>query len=379
MPRTIDDPQADSALPEFHAGEIGAFRVRGRVVSASGAPLRGVRVVLVDRDLLRDDRIAEGWAQEGGRFHCSFTRGEFNRHLFEAESSPDLDLYFYGRAGADEPVRPLQRISLDVHIEPGDTDLGDLVLEAVGDGLRFADELPMEPGSRGRATIELSPELLDALLREVAPLVQQESGYPIDLGAVRIDVLEGNIEEVLEGSGTGALAEWAGLPGWFKVAIGAFMTRLVAAIYCPLSATIYVNEPMTRQVNLDALKLILAHELVHHGQFTHRPELREQLDEEIGRLGKVLEDDVPTEVLVEAVQRLTRGFKQEIEGEAEYVRMKLWKRYYPCATYQPPTYSVVHKAVMKWAMGSVPGMDRMLREQYTEGLKQYRDRMERGQ
>ena len=377
MSRTPDDRPPDTALPEFHAGEEGAFRVRGRVVSARGVPLRGIRVVIVDRDLLMDDRIAEGWVGPGGLFHCSFTRGEFNRHLFEAEASPDLDQYFYGRAGADEPVRPLQRISLRTRIEPGDTDLGDLVLDAVGEELRFADELPVKPGRRGRATIELTPGLLEALLREVAPLVQAESGYAIDLDAVRIDVLAGNIEQALEGSGTGALAEWAGLPGWFRVAIGAFLTRLVAAMYCPLSATIYVNEPMTRTVNLDALKLILAHELVHHGQFTHRPELREQLDDEIARLQQALEDDAPAEVLAEAVQRLTKGFKQEIEGEAEYVRMALWKRHYPCATYHPPTYSVLHKAFMAWAMGSVPGMDQALQEQYTEGLKKYRERMER--
>ncbi|MBN2285868.1 MAG: hypothetical protein JXI43_05430, partial [Tissierellales bacterium] len=72
------------------------------------------------------------------------------------------------------------------------------------------------------------------------------------------------------------------------------------------------------------------------------------------------------------LEEFMKKIKYDIEGEAEFIRYLLWKKHYPCATYFPGSMSLLQKAFC-WSLSKVfPGFLKLLQDQYTEGLREYK-------
>lgn len=358
--------------------ELGVFRVSGRVANAEGLPIAGLRLLFADRDLLRDDLIAYGHTDEQGRFECSFTRREFNRSLFEQEDAPDLYVQFFARERKEEAYRPIHRIDLDRKIVPGNTDLGELVIADFTDRPTFHPELAAEPAHADGGKVDVTPELLRAIVTEVAPLVRQYSDYDIDFENVPVTLLDHDDIAAIDASFLEIIGDlWNTIPGFVRRALVRSFMANGLAFYHFGTRSIHVLPRALRRMNLDALKVAIAHELVHAGQFQTRPELAAQLKQRHhDLLDKALGDPEPPDLvrcLREYVEWRLEDFGQDVEGEAAMVERKIATWHYPCHTYFPGGVGMLRGVVgrlVAWAQRKLhPDFQKMFLEQYTEGEK----------
>ena len=133
--------------------------------------------------------------------------------------------------------------------------------------------------------IDVTPELVGRLINQVAPLVEFTTRWSLDLQTLKYRVLPKNrgYEEIV-------LARFAGVglpveidkprsPG--ELLIEYMLENNILGAYEPSTQEILVVRENVDESNLDGLRLILAHELVHRGQHRYHPELFDQVDEAI--------------------------------------------------------------------------------------------------
>ncbi|NLG99778.1 MAG: hypothetical protein GX491_20675 [Chloroflexi bacterium] len=120
--------------------------------------------------------------------------------------------------------------------------------------------------------IDVTPELVGRLINQVAPLVEFTTRWSLDLQTLKYRVLPKNrgYEEIV-------LARFAGVglpveidkprsPG--ELLIEYMLENNILGAYEPSTQEILVVRENVDESNLDGLRLILAHELVHRGQQT---------------------------------------------------------------------------------------------------------------
>lgn len=130
--------------------------------------------------------------------------------------------------------------------------------------------------------LNITDHLVQECIRQVAPLVSLTTGWDLDLPNLRSRVLpkEQGYEEILVGR-----LEQLGLIGWQEMLPG-FLERLIEymveantlAAYMPSVGEILVLRENVDDSNLDGLKLVLAHELVHRGQHIAHGHLFSRVD-----------------------------------------------------------------------------------------------------
>jgi len=106
-------------------------------------------------------------------------------------------------------------------------------------------------------------------------------------------------------------------------------------LYDPISHCIYIHKDRVSIHNLDAVKVILGHELVHVGQFKYFPELiQEQVkaSQFLRNLGDT-EFDNFSDFLRKFQESDYNLFMQKIEGYAYYIQTEFLQKYYNCATF----------------------------------------------
>ena len=177
----------------------------------------------------------------------------------------------------------------------------------------------------------------------------------------------------------GLMRELGVAPGLWRGLGFRLLFQLCLAAYEPFSNVLVIHKRCCERSNLDGLKVILGHELVHVGQFRHTPGLLDQYRESLQWLkGKCGSSAVSLKELIESVDySVQQSFMSQIEGYAAYIQGYL-ERYYNCAEIVPPRPLLVQLwiGLSGWLAPDLHTLLQLKREQYQHGREgfEYLDR-----
>ena len=340
------------------------FRIEGQIVDGSDRPVPDLMMAVVDRDLFRDDLIGFGTADRSGRFHLSFTRPAFTQEPLEMERSPDL--YLVLSKLTDGEVEVLRHAELvGPTPEQPSVDVGRVVVDPVADRVPGASPLP-NVGKRTRRSV-VDAATIAYCVAEVAPAVEAATGWKDLAQGVQfraVDSLAKAYRAHLEAIGVADDGHSERGLDWMMGASGA------VALYDPFTRVVSIHRQRAEQQNLDGLKVILGHELVHAGQFREHPELRRRhaehtlalheawaecdrrLDERVNG-----DDDVTVKELIATKMRGDAGVRRamtrletlqlNLEGYAYHVEVDALMERYPLGA------GIPRASLSDWIVGSI--------------------------
>lgn len=249
------------------------FHVHGRLVDEQGVPRGCLFVAIADRDLLLDDLLGTGWADEDGLFRLSFPRESFHLDWLEGERSPDL----YVVVSEGEHRRAL--IPLVRHDVPaiagsgGDVDLGDLVVPAARAATAPAEAIP-GPRRYRPTLLHLDTQLVEAAFEEMTPRIEGLTGWTGLLDGVKVafdDELDGRERSAILLKGSGLPPEAA---SWLKARLVGSSDAL--ARFDPFGRRLILQRRLLARDTYEQLKQTIGHELVHVGQYANHPALLDE-------------------------------------------------------------------------------------------------------
>ena len=293
------------------------FHVKARVAFSGGEDAAGVYVAIVDADPECDDLLGVGVTNPVGKLTLSFTAEAFNQEPGEAEERPDLYVIVsIEHRGARVPI--LRRDFPGLRFD-GEEDLGTITLPiARGQTPIPAIGLRPAPGaSKIVRRLHLDAETIEYGAREVSKVVEQLTGWKGLLSSTRFEIVDGFADferrRVADLLGRGdltadelALVERRAM----RCDVG------MMALWDHTERVVLLNKPILEAQNLDALRLTLAHELVHVGQSTAHPEIDAEL--------RAIQSDLiahslaGTECSKERLEAIVR-FMANVEGYASYI------------------------------------------------------------
>jgi hypothetical protein len=325
--------------------ERSVFKVRGSVVDLDNDPLNNVVVAIVDEDAVSDDLIGVGVTVNGG-FQLSFTAEAFNQEPMELEGTPDLYLVLsVTQAGSLVAVRRVD--FTDRRFEHDEEDLGTIEIPfRPGEAPKAVPNLAPLPGYKKRVRrLTIDDEVLTYAVEEIAPLVEALTGWEDVSRGIRVEAVEHG------GEAFARLLSRAGLATFSEAEVRRSILRSGIAgshaLYDPFSASIYVDVTKTERQNLDGLKVIIGHELVHAGQFQHHPQLvqeyRELLEavlaaERADRAGggtATLSGALGLGKRGREASKKSFGFMANLEGYASYIENDFIRKVLNCAQGMP--------------------------------------------
>ena len=360
------------------------FSIKGRITVPQGYPLGHFRVAVVSDDWFRDDLIGVGISDAQGEFRLSFTDDEFNQDWGISKAVPKL--YIVVSAGFNGQLKGIQQFDFPhLSFEHGHEDLGDLLITEWVDGLPKAnDDLDPTPGwSKQVDRLDIDVDLVKDCLVEVTPLVEQLTGWRHLLDDLKI--------EVVEQAGEYLIKDLADL---IDIEADSFAAKIVEKIldhsaaylglYDPIRHTMVINKDKMEPHNLDALKVVIGHELVHVGQFKYHPELIEEHKKRFATLKSMFsEQNLNFEELQAKFESL--GFQtqmKELEGYAYYIQKDYLEAHYNLATFFEHTsiFESIIRAFMEHTLdkNQVESMTQLKAKQYIEGAQQFREHQGEG-
>lgn len=299
------------------------LRLHGRVVDAHGRALAGLRLAVVDADLLRDDLLAVGFTDDDGLFRLSFTRAEFNQDVFERETVPNLYIVFSNLR--DDAYAAVHREDFPKRrFADGREDLGVVRIGSWLEAPVFLGKQSATPGFReGGLRLNVDDDLVVHCLEEIAPLVEQLTGCRDLLADLRFE-LHGHLGAVAPQSqgndGMHPVQTWL---------LGNSAFANLAALYDPDTNVVHINLGWARRQALDGIKVALGHELVHVAQYRSAPELA-VMHKRLMREAMTAGGDV-ADLVRSAHARRVRRFMTNLEGYASYIENDHLRRHYNCA------------------------------------------------
>ncbi len=185
------------------------------------------------------------------------------------------------------------------------------------------------------ARLEIDEALGRALVRDMAPAVVQITGWPLGIDRLRIRVVPKNqgYECVLLGRLRGA-----GIPiseDQRRSLLDRFLEYVVEGVllsaYEPSTGELFLVRENLDEGNMDGLRLIVAHELVHRAQHLRHPELSERIDCVLrGVCARAMRGDLGLGELATAVRRV-EPVMSLLESHAQYVQEDLRQKRFPNA------------------------------------------------
>ena len=128
----------------------------------------------------------------------------------------------------------------------------------------------------------VTEQLIREVVHEVAPVVSEATGWPLEIRALGHRVLprDRGYEEVLLARIKGAGIDLGDAPkrGLLERLLEYVVEGTVLAAYEPSTSELLVVRENVDDSNLDGLRLVVAHELVHRGQHVNHGELFAQVD-----------------------------------------------------------------------------------------------------
>lgn len=359
------------------------FRVQGSVTNAHGDHLENLLVAIVDEDTFSDDLLGIGLTDARGGFRLSFTREEFNQDPFERDEIPTLRVIFsVPHKGSHKVIH--QKSFPELTFQTLEEDLGEIRIDAWEDKTpEFLEKLDPIPGYYKKVTrLNISDELVQHALEEVAPLVESLTGWPNLLRDIHVDITD-DFSPYLAGYLQSSQDETNNEPP------DPILTKLLShwinalALYDPATRTIVVGRSALGKHNLDAMKVALGHELVHVGQHRYHPHAFEQQLEHLSWLQTFLDNQ--EELTVDRLREIltTSHLNEqmtEIEGYAYYIQTDFLEKHYNMATFFG-TRSLLHTTInfllSKFAP-DVNNLQQIKANQYTDGRQDFRDQEKQG-
>jgi len=183
--------------------------------------------------------------------------------------------------------------------------------------------------------LDVTDALVRSLAGEVAPLVERATGWPLELERMGCRVVDKDrgYEEILLGRlrGAGVAVDEDAHRGLAERVLEYILESNLLASYQPAEQELLVVRENVDESNLDGLRVIVAHELVHRAQHLRHPELFESVDAAVRRLaGALSEGDVSMREAWER-SRQARAIMTLLESHAHYVQEQLHRAHFPGA------------------------------------------------
>ena len=183
--------------------------------------------------------------------------------------------------------------------------------------------------------LDVTDTLIGEIVGEVAPRVEEATQWPLDTESLRWRVLprDQGYEEILLGRLRGA-----GVPvrdddprGLLDRLVEYVVESNVLGAYQPCTTELLIVRENVDDSNLNGLKVVVAHELVHRGQHLHHGHLFERADKTIGEIFQGLDSgDLDFRGAWKMVDTL-KPIMTLIESHAYYVQELIRKAHYPDA------------------------------------------------
>ncbi len=187
------------------------------------------------------------------------------------------------------------------------------------------------------AKLEITDDTLKRLIDEVAPHVEQATGWDLNLATLRAHALPKNqaYEEIVLGRlrNMGNEGDPAARRGLIERLVEYVFEGSIQAAYQPNDEEILVVRENVDDSNLDGLRLTLAHELVHRGQHVAHPELFAKIENQLHAINPAtIEKPEPDQVqtILDALEEI-RPIMVLLESHAFYVQGQLAANVYPHA------------------------------------------------
>ncbi|MCF7859607.1 MAG: hypothetical protein K9N07_09870 [Candidatus Cloacimonetes bacterium] len=342
----------ESSGIESVKGKIKTFSLMGRVVDKNHNPISGILVTILDKDLIFDDLMAMGTTGDDGIFLFNFTTDEFRLDFLEFETTPDIYCYFSLLDDKKQEVITLKKQEFFKRKFNQEEDLGDIVLDnylsrAVPEDLQDIEIFELDKKAKKR--LNITEDLVESCVNEVLPLVEQATNWHDILDGIHFEIINNKsgmkriIEKLFEYYQTalGIEDDLVYMPWLFYKILTAILYNSISALYFPGDKTIYINNHTCQYINLDYLKVILGHEIVHAGQFKSVSNLKPALESYLNELlQEVSEDRSATEVEELEFEELLKIVKNSkiqnamtaLEGHAYFIQKEYLEKHYNCAT-----------------------------------------------
>lgn len=183
--------------------------------------------------------------------------------------------------------------------------------------------------------LDVTDAMVRVLTDEMSPQVEQITGWDLKASSMRIRVLprDRGYEEILLGRlrGAGVPIEVDGARTVLERLVEYVVENVILAAYEPSTQELYVVRENVDDSNLDGLRLVLAHELVHRGQHVNHGEMFRRVDQVARELFQIILEGGG---MSRALQKMKEG--QEVmtllESHAHFVQDVLRASRFPGAS-----------------------------------------------
>jgi hypothetical protein len=183
--------------------------------------------------------------------------------------------------------------------------------------------------------LEITDNLLQRLIGEVAPHVERAIGWDLNLASLNARALPKNqaYEEIVLGRlrKLGNEGDEAARRGLVERLVEYVFEGSIQAAYQPNDGEILVVRENVDDSNLDGLRLTLAHELVHRGQHIAHPELFAKIENQLHAINPAtIEKPDPDQLqaVLDALEEI-RPIMVLLESHAFYIQGQLAANVYP--------------------------------------------------
>ena len=183
------------------------------------------------------------------------------------------------------------------------------------------------------AKLTIDNTLLSSLIDDVAPLVSSVTGWELQLTTLHSRVLSKELgyEAILIGR-----LQHIGIQGWDEM-MPDFLERMIEylieentlAAYLPGAGEIVVIRENVDDSNMDGLRLILAHELVHRSQHMARGSLFSHVDKLQQQAFLEMKSDIANIPRLRFIFEQIQPIMTLLESHATYIQVFLKQTYFP--------------------------------------------------
>lgn len=312
------------------------FSVSGRLIDQQQIPFPGLLVTIIDRDLIWDDLIAYGLTNQNGEFLTHYLESDFQQEIAELESQPDLSIIISFFDSSKKCYIPFKKIEIESKQFQAQLYLGDIILTTPFTKINKLHSLPGHWGKSIRLNLD-DTGILDYCLNSILKIIEDSLQYKIDQNDFSLRALsQSEIAHSYFQSISAQLPEYK-LPSFLIKVIGKLFYHRLLGLYDPFQAVIYINKQKLKYQNIDTLKAVIGHELIHFIQFYKNPDLRQKMIDMYKKYFEYLKQPIPIPTLLELSYQYflneIQPFMTTIEGDAFYFEQNILRQILTCSNY----------------------------------------------
>jgi hypothetical protein len=220
--------------------------------------------------------------------------------------------------------------------------------------------------------MEITDMLIEQLISELTPLVEDATGWPLKRDGLHARVLprERGYEEILLGrlQGAGVDVELAQTRGPLLRLFEYIIECNILAAYEPSRAELMVVRENVDESNMDGLRVVVAHELVHRAQHVNQPDVFAGIDNEVRTIFELISSPDGFKEAMRRVEAMQPAMSL-MDSHAMYVQEMLHMTQFPHA-------AIEHHFTLPALLGRLLGGRKIA--QYTDGISEVADAVEQG-